>query len=147
MPHDVDAYDGPDDPALPRRKVAPIDRWLDAALRPVFMTVFRPRPAAPPVRRSARLDADAHLSDDDLALPRREIAPIDRKLDRMLRSVLLFGIAGVYGAGMWIALTAVTRPHDNGWPYTAFALAVGAASVAAAVWTGIVIRRKRHRRR
>ena len=89
---------------------------------------------------------DLEIPDDshDLALPRRTITPTDAKLNRAFRSVLLFGVASVYGMGMWMALTAVTRPHDNGWPYTAFAIVIGAASFVGAVWTGAVIRRKRH---
>lgn len=90
---------------------------------------------------------DLEIPDDpnDLMLPRRTVAPIDQKLNRAFRSVVLLGIATVYGLGMWMALNAVAVPHAKGWPYTAVAMLVGAFSVVGAIWTGAAIRRRRRR--
>ncbi len=91
---------------------------------------------------------DLEIPDDpnDPALPRRTVAPIDQKLNRAFRSVVLLGVATVYGLGMWMALHAAAVPHDKGWPYTAFAMLVGAGSIVGAILTGAALRRKRGRR-
>ena len=76
---------------------------------------------------------------DDLALPRRKVAPIDQWLNRAFRFVAMFVVACVFGLGMWVSLNAVTEHGARG-PTMWLGLAVGIASAVGAVLTRRAIR-------